>query len=234
MSTDPLLGEAQAEPEHVPDAAPSAVEGSEAPADQSAPTDQEQAAPTEAAPESDGEDSPDPKDEKQEGPGDADKSVEFDLALPDGSLLSDDHVGAVSAFAQEAGLSAEQAQAVLERESATASESLEKWWGQVEGWRADVISDPEIGGDSLPATVAAGKAVLAEFFDPGFVKELIEAGYDRHPAFVKGLVKIHSTHMAEPEHIARGGQAASGDESPRFFKNSPTMYGESLGSRAYT
>jgi hypothetical protein len=234
MSTDPLLGEAQAEPEHVPEAAPQAAEESAAPADQSAPTDQEQAAPSEGSTEADGGDSPGPEDEKQEGSEEAGKSIEFDLALPDGSLLPDDHVGAVSAFAQEAGLNAEQAQAVLERDSAMASESLEKWWGQVEGWRGAVVSDPEIGGDNLPATVAAGKAVLAEFFDTGFVKELIEAGYDRHPAFVKGLVKIHSTHMAEPEHIARGGQAASGDESPRYFKNSPTMYGGSLGERAST
>ena len=80
----------------------------------------------------------------------------YELKLPDASPLDDAQLKGVSEFARENGLTQEQAQALLERESGQVGQfgaEQEQLVAETKDrWYQEVISDPQIGGDNLSET----------------------------------------------------------------------------------
>jgi hypothetical protein len=120
------------------------------------------------------------------------------LKLPKDSQLSAAAVDEIVAHAKAQGLSQEQAQAQLERESklvsdtrATAKDEGQKLLTEkVNEWTETSENDPEFGGEKLKETTVRCNSVLKKYFSPDFVKVLIETGYSNHPELIRGLNRV--------------------------------------------
>lgn len=118
----------------------------------------------------------------------------FDLKAPKDSLLDTAAVDAIKAFAKEKGLSAEQAQAMLERESANVAsfvEQQEQARDQMRSsWLEQTKTDKEIGGEQFNANAELAKRVVEKFGTDEFKKALDESGLGNHPELVRILARI--------------------------------------------
>jgi len=133
------------------------------------------------------------------------------LQAPEGSTLTAEHVERTAAFAKEQGLSQEQAQAVLERESKELSSFVGKQKENrdavVSQWAEQVKNDKEIGGENFDKSIAGAREVLNKFGSPELKKGLEETGFGNHPMLVKLLVKIRGA-MADDQLVLPGAQPA--------------------------
>ena len=124
-----------------------------------------------------------------------DATVEYELKLPEDSLLDADAQADVISFATEHKLSNEQAQAIAERDNQVllgrADELIESANQLRENWRKDTEADQEIGGSRLPETVGLAKQGLSQV-EGGveLAKLLNETGYGNHPVVVKYLRNV--------------------------------------------
>lgn len=118
----------------------------------------------------------------------------FELKLPEGSKLAAEHVQKVEAFAKEKGLSAVQAQAILDRENeqATAHEKalLDAFDSKASQWKTEIQNDKELGGDNYTKSVEIAHRGLKKFATPEFVQELEKTGLGNHPEMVRTFYKI--------------------------------------------
>ena len=140
------------------------------------------------------EDSKEGEEQKDSKEGEGEGEQEFSLSLPEGSLLDDKAVEAVTEFAKENKLSKEQAQAVLQRESDLISDVQEfqksEHKERVEGWAETVRTDSELGGDNFNKTAELAKRAVDAFATEEFKKELAVSGYGNHPEVVRVFAKI--------------------------------------------
>jgi len=138
------------------------------------------------------------------------------LKLPKDSQLSAAAVDEIVAHAKAQGLSQEQAQAQLERESklvsdtrATAKDEGQKLLTEkVNEWTETSENDPEFGGDKLKETTVRCNSVLKKYFSPDFVKVLIETGYSNHPELIRGLNRVAKS--MDPAQLILAGAQATG------------------------
>lgn len=133
--------------------------------------------------------------------GEADKSIdkvevesEFDLKLPEETLLDESVLDEIASIAKEQGLSKEQAQVILDMQSKSLSSFQEKTLSQfneqVKAWGEEIASDKEFGGDRLQESVNLAKNAVKAYAGEDLLKELDESGYGNHPKLFKMLVKI--------------------------------------------
>lgn len=118
----------------------------------------------------------------------------FDLKAPKDSYLDNTAVDSVKAFAKEKGLSPDQAQALLERESANVASFVEQQEKAREelrtSWLEQAKTDKEIGGDGFNANAELAKRVVEKFGTDDFKKALDESGLGNHPELVRILARI--------------------------------------------
>lgn len=143
--------------------------------------------------------------------------VKYELKLPEGSPLAAEKVEEVVAFAKERGLSNEQAQAVLERESKAVSAFAETQKTQViesnKKWFEELKSNKDFGGEKLSETGQLAFRAGKELFGEGFMQILKEANLNHYPPLVLGLAKygkmisndtfVHSSAPAKSEKSAQ-------------------------------
>lgn len=141
---------------------------------------------------------------------DADKPKEepkFDLKLGKDSPLNETHVEKIVALAKAQGLSQEQAQALLDRESDLMSEFKEAQVEQLESakaqWLTQVQKDPEISGKE---NAEFAKRVVDRFGSDEFKKAVNESGLGNHPELVRVFVRIGKA-MADDKLVQPGAQA---------------------------
>ena len=142
--------------------------------------------------------------------------AEYKLTKPEKSLLSDESVVKIAAFAREHGLTQKQAEAQINRESqvlyearqAYEAESQAKLAEVQESWIATAQADKEYGGTELPKNVELAKRVLEKYGTPEF-KAILEdpkqGGFGNHPELVRVLVRIGRA-MSEDQLVAPGAQ----------------------------
>lgn len=122
------------------------------------------------------------------------KNVKFELKLPEGTSLGKDAIERTVAFARERGLSPEQAQAVLERESASLSSYVEGqkklFEDETNKWYAEFQSDKEFGGDKFEESRKLANRALVRFGDDAFINNLRESGFNNHPGLTRLLVRV--------------------------------------------
>lgn len=151
----------------------------------------------------------------------------YELTLPKDSLLPKERLDKISAYAKEKGLSNEEAQEVVNRESDAVTEDrqLQKtaFVTMNNGWLEELKSDKVIGGDKLAENDEKAARVLDTFATPEFKKELMDSGMGRHPGLFRMLVKIAGT-MSEDQFIAPGPQSEEKKQSiiDKFYPSTPS------------
>lgn len=110
-------------------------------------------------------------------------------------MFKPDAIERTTAFAAKSGLSPELAQAVLDQQHAEVLAHQNHLIADAEqvrrvDWVNMTKSDPEIGGEKLPATLQASARARAEFFNPAFNKMLDDTGLGNHPEFVRAWAKV--------------------------------------------
>jgi len=135
----------------------------------------------------------------------------YDLKLPEGSPLKADAIDKIAAIAKERGLSNEEAQAELNKESELIGTYVK---GQAveadtvkEGWIAEAKSDKEIGGDNFAKSAETAKRVVKRFGTEAFEKALNETGLGNHPEAVRVFTRIGKA-MSEDQLVLPGTQPA--------------------------
>lgn len=145
----------------------------------------------------------------------------FEFKLPQGSLLDAGAIERTVAFAKERGLSAEHAQALLDRESkllTTHAEGQQKTLKDVTAkWIETAKADSEIGGEKFAENAELAKRVIARFGSDGLKKGLEETGLGNHPDLVRVFMKIGRA-MSEDQLVLPGSKtAATRDMADLFY-----------------
>lgn len=153
--------------------------------------------------------------------------VYADFTMPEGVTFDAEVGDDLKAFAKQAGLSQEQAQAVADmgvKLMTRAQQQNETLMGEVRSaWADDTRKDPDIGGDKLTATIAAGNKALAKYGTPALRELLTESGLGNHPEFVRVFAKIGAT-LSEDTVVTGHGGSGGGprDVADRLFGGSGT------------
>lgn len=162
-----------------------------------------------------------PKDEKKpEGDkpkeGEQAPPAEFKLVMPKDSLLDAARVEAVTSFAKEKGLTPEQAQSVLDNESALLASHVQnqqqQYAAQMQKWTSDIQADPELGGVNFKESAHLAKQVAERFGTPELIKQLQDTGLGNHPELVRVFARIGKA-MDNDKLIRPGSSGDSGRKS---------------------
>jgi hypothetical protein len=144
----------------------------------------------------------------------------YDLKLPEDSLLDKSAIERTAAQAKEQGLSNDAAQEFLNRQSQALTDHVDK---QSEAWEAAVKADPEIGGDNYGESVEMARRVVARFGNDALKKSLTKYGYGNHPEVVRFCANIGKA-MSEDKLI----QGATKPMSSKPKTAAEKLYGDPL------
>ncbi len=169
--------------------------------------------PAPPAPSEPGKETPKPesKDGKQGTDGQARVVPEtYDLKLPDGSPLNAKAIEEVSAFAKEKKLTQDEAQAVLERESARLASYVdaerETLAQKQKEWVETIKNDKELGGEGMNKTIEMAKRVVDRYGSDSLKKALNDSGLGNHPELVRFVSRIGKA-MSEDQLVLPGSQS---------------------------
>lgn len=136
------------------------------------------------------------------------EEIKYELKLPEGSPLEASYVEKIATYAKERGLSNEQAQALLERESSTVAD----YKSLTRGWVDDVRNDKEIGGDHFNENVGLALSVVEKYGTDSLKTALKETGYGNHPELVRIFARIGKA-MA-PDRLVKAGTQSAPQKRP--------------------
>jgi hypothetical protein len=129
----------------------------------------------------------------------------------------------VIAFAKERGLTPEQAQGILDRESLNRTSYADAVKQEAESvkktWTDTALKDPEIGGtpEKLKESAELSKRVLQRYATQEFVKTLETTGFGNHPELVRVFARI-GKEMREDQFVAPEGVVTPEvDKASRLF-----------------
>lgn len=132
------------------------------------------------------------------------------LKLPEQSPLSTARLEKIEAYCKAQGFSQEQAQALVENEHAAVATFAEEQNRSVEtlkeGWKNELVSDKELGGEALAKNAEHAKRVIDVFADDTLKDELDRTGLGNHPGFFRMCVKIGK--LIGEDGMVRGGAPA--------------------------
>lgn len=140
----------------------------------------------------------------------------YDLKLPTDSKLKADHLEKIAALAKERGLSNEEAQAIVDRDSVLrdefAQQQVEEVDALAEQWAKDAAVDPEFGGKEFEKNAELAKRVFKKFGSEKFLKALNTSGLGNNPELIRFGVTIGKA-MSEDTFIAPGSQGGGNQQS---------------------
>lgn len=120
--------------------------------------------------------------------------TKYDLTLAEGSHLDAQAMERTAEYARTQGLSNEQAQALLDRESDVVASYVDAQKAQMQaksdGWLNELSRDPEFGGDNFKRSAALAKRVVEKFGDQTLKQSLDTTKMGNYPPLVRMLVKI--------------------------------------------
>lgn len=118
----------------------------------------------------------------------------YDLKLPEKSLLKEDAIQSVADFAKANKLTSEEAQALLERESAQEADRQEKQKEEMnkakEGWLAEAKADKEIGGEKFKENSELAYNVFSKYGNEEVQKFLDDTGFGDNKHVIRMFAKI--------------------------------------------
>jgi hypothetical protein len=117
-----------------------------------------------------------------------------DFKLPEGATIDGESLERATTLFKEAGLPQEQAQKFIdlavEREQAAAHKGVQAFVDLQSKWVSEIKADPEIGGASFPASMAAAARAIDRLGVPGLKEALNLTGAGNNPAIVKAFVRL--------------------------------------------
>lgn len=116
----------------------------------------------------------------------------YDLKLPENSILDSGVVDQLAAIAKQNGFSNEQAQKILDEQSAAVSQAVQD---RATKWVEQLKSDKELG-PQLSRKVELASRVVNRFGSEELKQELNRSGFGNHPELVRILSRIGEA-MAE-------------------------------------
>lgn len=114
----------------------------------------------------------------------------YELKLPDGSQLEAASLDRTAEFSKKLGLSNEQAQEMLNRESESFGKYVEDLKSTADGWLEQTKADKDLGGDNFAETAELCKRVTDRFADEDTKKLMNETKLGDHPSVVRMFRKI--------------------------------------------
>lgn len=148
-----------------------------------------------------------------------------DVTLPEGAVLPAEALEGLKAFGKEHGLSKDAVAALMGAEEDRIHRIEEARLEQVKSWKAELVADPELGGENLKRTSLRVQMVLKDFPE---VRQLLKdtgAEWNRH---IVAFVDAVAASSAEPRQSVHAGvPAKSGGLTPRdIWPDDPSMWGE--------
>ena len=120
--------------------------------------------------------------------------AETDLKLAEGATLPKEALKEIALTATQMGLSKEQAQKLLDRDSAmfasTQVAQKEQLTKMSEQWKTDASNDKEIGGTEFKKNAELVKRVVDKFASDDLKKILVGTGYGNHPEWLRFVARI--------------------------------------------
>jgi hypothetical protein len=149
----------------------------------------------------------------------------YDLKLPEGSTLDAKTVEKIGDYSRSQKFSAEQAQALLEREHKSAAEFEQAQTARLaeenKKWEKALNDDKEIGGEGLKKNVELAKRAVDKYASDEFKALLDSTGFGNHPEVVRIFSRIGKA-MEEDSLI--GGKNAGGGTGKK--KAEDIMFGD--------
>jgi len=140
------------------------------------------------------------------------KPVEkYEIKLPENSKLDAKHLESIVQYAKERGLSNEDAQAILDRDSKL-RDSFEQTIKEAQlneletisnDWAKQAKDDKEIGGESFNKNVEMSKRVIERYGTEEFKKALDDTGLGNHPELLRVFSRIGKA-MSEDQLVIPG------------------------------
>lgn len=127
----------------------------------------------------------------------------YTFDMPEGMELDEAAVAEFTPIAKELNLTQEQASKLGAVAVAMQQRAVERHLDTVAGWVKTVTTDKDLGGDKLPATLAATKKVMDTFGTPELKAALDASGYGNHPEFIRVFAKI-GAHLSEDTFVKGG------------------------------
>jgi hypothetical protein len=147
----------------------------------------------------------------------------YELKLPEGSNLEQAHLDEIATIAKQRGLSNEDAQAMVDRESNLLDKYAE---GQQKNfvettskWGEESKSDPEIYGGSdenFAKNSELAKRVLDRYGSPELKQGLNATGFGNHPELVKFVLRIGKS-MSEDQLIIQSSKESADKSMEEVF-----------------
>lgn len=132
------------------------------------------------------------------------------FTLPAGVTIDGPSLAAATQLFRKAGLDQATAQQFVDlalgRERTHQQRNMQAFADLQNKWTGDVKADPEIGGDRLPACLAAAARVIDRLGVPGLREALSFTGAGNHPAVVKAFARLGQ--MLAEDRFQPGGRAA--------------------------
>lgn len=164
---------------------------------------------------------------KEEPSKDAKATVpeKYELKLPEGSLIDPKHLEEVAALAKARGLSNEDAQAQVERESNLVSTFVKSQQDlhekQVNEWVSEIQNDKELGGAEFKKNIELASRVMRKFGTEKLTQELNTSGLGNHPELVRFCARIAKA-SAEDSLILGGREPSTKKSAAQVFFGNTT------------
>lgn len=159
---------------------------------------------------------PETKTEETSKTPEAKAEIKFSVKMPEGSLLDAKRADEIVAYAKAQGLSNEQAQSILERESNAVNGYVESQKQTLKSksaeWVNELMADKDIGGKEFLSNTELAKRVIHRFGDQTLIDGLNETGLGNHPSLVRAFVKIGKL-MSEDQLVIAPNPISGGPKS---------------------
>lgn len=136
----------------------------------------------------------DDKDESSKDKEDSKSFEKSDLSLPKETVLTEENLDGIVEFAKQQGLSKEQAQALIDRDSKVFGNyqqaMVDRLDEQSEAWMEELQKDKVFGGENLKANAEHARRALNKFGDDGLIQDLTKAKLGNHPGLSRMLMRI--------------------------------------------
>lgn len=138
------------------------------------------------------------------------------VSVPDGLQVRPELMGEFKSIAAELKLPPEAAQRLMDLEIKNAQAQLEQQAQILEGWRKEIVGDPEFGGSKLPETTGAARLALKTYDPSGsLLTELTQTGYGNHPGIIRFLARVGKSLAEDDLHTSRGEKT----ETPKSLRD---------------
>lgn len=137
----------------------------------------------------------------------------YDLKLSEGSILDKGVLEKIAETAKQQGLSQEEAQALVGKQEAYASEFISE---RSTAWKKASEADKEIGGESFAQNAELAKRGFERFATPELKAEMEKTGFGNHPEVIRLFMRVGKA-MADDKFVHANTQNTQAKSASELF-----------------